>query len=186
MKMKMKQSIKMWTYHTIRTQWNTFTVFIWIKWEWWVLSLAWNMWIAESDNIVPYMSAASSKWPWLGSKRMTGSMWEPLHWMLQTALANSIFCFSVSKDFFLFGIYRIKRLHPWMLFLESDYLYKNNSSAFPIPYWTTCHEDDEPWTFWGFSRYCYFQTSSCFQDENRFQVHGFQSSYGLLVQLVGL
>lgn len=96
--------------------------------------LAWNMCIAKSDNIVPYMGAASSKWPWLGSRRMTGSIWEPLHGMLQTAPANSIFCFLVSKDFFLFGIYRIKHLHPLMLLLESDYLYKNNSPSQHSPY----------------------------------------------------
>lgn len=45
-----EKSIKMWIYHTIRTQWNTFTVLICIKWEWWVLSLGWNMAIAESDK----------------------------------------------------------------------------------------------------------------------------------------
>lgn len=45
-----KKALKMWTYHTIRTQWNTFTVLICIVWERWLLSLAWNIWIAESVN----------------------------------------------------------------------------------------------------------------------------------------
>lgn len=49
MKVNMKKALKIWTY-TIRTQWSTFTVLICIKWEWCVLSLAWNIWVAESDK----------------------------------------------------------------------------------------------------------------------------------------
>lgn len=132
-----EKSIKMWTYHTIRTQWNTFTVIICTKWEWWVFSLAWNMGIAESDN------KQFSTWVQLV---LNDHCWETreyleIHKNLYTECSkshirqNSRFCSSVSKDLFFLDIWlQDKAFTTLNTALEFENLSKNCTSSQCSPY----------------------------------------------------
>lgn len=123
---------------TIQLEHNeiTFTVLICIKWEWWVLSLAWNIWIAESDK------KQFNTWVEL---ILNDHCWETGEYLavcehLYTECAsgqlrqNSRSCSSVSKDFFLFQLgLQDKAFKSLNVVFETEYLSKNHPTSHCSP-----------------------------------------------------
>lgn len=132
-----KKALKMGTYHTIRTQWNTFTVLICIKWEWWVLSLAWNIWIAESDSkqFNTWVELILNDHNWGTGECL--AVCENLYTECSSGQfrQNSRSCSSVRKDFFFFQLgLQDKAFKSLNIVFETEYLSKSHLASHCSPY----------------------------------------------------
>lgn len=121
----MKKALKIWTY-TIRTQLNTFTVLICIKWEWWVLSLAWNIWVGESDNkqFNTWVQIVLNDRSWETGECLAVCENHYTEWAIDQLRQNSRLCSSVTKDFSFSYDYGIRYLHLWTLSLRLNIFLK--------------------------------------------------------------
>lgn len=137
------KALKIWTYHRIRTQWNTFTVLICIKWDCWVLSLVWNTWImvkymeGDDKQFSHWLQLVSNSHSWEAGAFLAG--WENFssECINSQISQNSGSLSSVSKDFSLFQLWLQDKVFTALnIALETEHLPKNHFVWRCSPYLT--------------------------------------------------